>query len=217
MNSLYFVLGAEKKDPLKEFPLNSVKVCALCEHDHPTQLFPSLWRLKAVLRAQQKRQNMIISCLLKSSGNSDHQVWIKNILCHLIPRIKCLIINDLCNNSSTLWHHGRTLTLLLPKFHIPYHGHLWQHRIPSWPYGHKDGEWPLSLEDKFLCQCHRNSYNSHETFHLITPIYGQKFLYNLILTQTINWWNKLNCHFFLHITSLPLLQGNLTSMEVYKP
>lgn len=45
-----FYPECRKKHPLKECPLNNIEVCAPCEQDHPTQLFPSLPRLKAVLK-----------------------------------------------------------------------------------------------------------------------------------------------------------------------
>ena len=39
-----------KKHPLKECPLDKVKVCQLCELNHDTKEFPSLSQEKAVLQ-----------------------------------------------------------------------------------------------------------------------------------------------------------------------
>ena len=45
-----FYPKCRKKDPLKEFPLNKVEVCHLCELNHDTKEFPSLPQVKAVLQ-----------------------------------------------------------------------------------------------------------------------------------------------------------------------
>ena len=43
-------LKCRQKNPLKECPFNCVGVCALYEHDHPTNLYQSLHGLKELLK-----------------------------------------------------------------------------------------------------------------------------------------------------------------------
>ena len=61
-----------KKHPLKECPLNSVEICALCEQRHATKGVSSLYGLKAVYEEKMGIEKHTL-LLQKNHGNLDHK------------------------------------------------------------------------------------------------------------------------------------------------
>lgn len=140
-----FYPKCRKKDLLEECTLNDVEVCALFEHDNPTKNFPSLPRLKVVLKGTTEETRQDYSVVPKNPWQS--WLWGMNQdpyvpLNSWILGIKCIISINLHGNINILQHHGRTLILLL-WCNTPHHWNPSHTRIINLPHGLKDREDPL--------------------------------------------------------------------------
>ena len=49
-----FCSKCRQKHPLRECPLNNVELCGLCEQGHPTNLFPTILKLKATMQGNEE-------------------------------------------------------------------------------------------------------------------------------------------------------------------
>lgn len=149
------------KHPWKEFPLNIIEVCTICELDHATQLCPSLLGIKATLQAIGGEVESTYFLpqnkpwkpqTLGTNSNFSPHLLILGILC-----INDLLIN---NKTSILQHNGNLQIHTLNKINTPqYNGNLQIHILllgchgllnqTNQLLGPKDGE-PMFKEINFL-------------------------------------------------------------------